>query len=86
MTERSIVMVANSPGFFLASGNSAIAVPDGDVHTLLTVAKRYGANFVVLEKGSVPVGLDPVYENPFGWIGLDYLGDMEAARVFLVQP
>jgi hypothetical protein len=86
MTDRSIVMVANPPGFFLASGNSAVAVPDGDVHTLLIVAKRYGVNFVVLEKGSIPVGLDSIYENPLGWMGLDYLGELEAARVFLVQP
>ncbi len=57
MTVQSIVMVANPPGFYLASGNPAIAVPDGDEHTLLTVASRYGAKYLVLEAGSVPVGL-----------------------------
>ena len=36
-------MVANPPGFYLASGNPAIAVPDGDENTLLTVARRYQA-------------------------------------------
>jgi hypothetical protein len=86
MTDQSIVMIANPPGFYLASGSPAIAVPDGDVHTLLEVASRYGAEYVVLESGSLPVGLIPVYENPHGWVGLKYLGDEEAARVFLVQP
>lgn len=86
MTGQSIVMVANPPGFYLASGSPAIALPDGDVHTLLEVANRYGAKYVVLESGSLPVGLIPVYENPHGWVGLKYLGDEEAARVFLIQP
>jgi hypothetical protein len=86
MTDQSIVMVANPPGFYLASGCPAIAIPDGDVHTLLEVASRYGAKYVVLESGSLPVGLIPVFENPHGWVGLKYLGDEEVARVFLVQP
>jgi hypothetical protein len=86
LTDQSIVMIANPPGFYLASGSPAIAVPDGDVNTLLTVASRYGAKYVVLEAGSTPGGLIPVYENPKGWMGLEFLGDVEAARVFLVQP
>jgi hypothetical protein len=86
MTAQSTVMVANPPGFFLASGNPAIALPDGDVHTLLSVATRYGANFVILEAGSIPVGLNAVYKNPEGWVGLKFLGYMEAARVFLIEP
>ncbi|HEX7619609.1 MAG TPA: hypothetical protein VF359_00240 [Anaerolineales bacterium] len=86
MTDHSIVMVANPPGFYLASGNPAIAVPDGDLGTLLGVAHRYGAQYLILEKESTPGGLTPVYENPQGWAGLDYLGEVEAAHVFIVQP
>jgi hypothetical protein len=86
LTAQSIVMVANPPGFYLASGNPAIAVPDGDVNTLLTVAHRYGAAYLILEQGSTPVGLTPVFENPTGWGGLDFLGNLEAARVFRIQP
>jgi hypothetical protein len=86
MSDKSVVIVANPPGFYLASGSPAIAVPDGDVHTLLAVARRYNAKYVVLESGSLPAGLIPVYENPQGWQGLKYLGDEEAARVFLFQP
>ncbi len=70
MNDRSIVMVANPPGFYLASGNPAIAVPDGDLSTLLTVVRRYGAAYVVLEQGSTPVGLASVFENPTGAVRL----------------
>jgi hypothetical protein len=86
MSNKTVIMVANPPGFYLASGNPAIAVPDGDVNTLLTVARRYGAKYVILEAGSTPVMLTLVYENTLKVVGLDYLGELERARVFLIQP
>ena len=84
-TNGDIVMVANPPGFFLASGNPAIAVPDGDIETLLTVAKKYQARFIILETGSVPTGLLPVYDNPKDQPDLIFLGEIEHARIFLLS-
>lgn len=81
-----VVIVANPPGFHLASGNPAVVVPDGDVNTVLAVAGRYGAKYLVLEAGSFPAGLTPVYQNPDGWARLSYLGEVEEARVFAIQP
>ncbi len=86
MTGEAIVMVANPPGFYLASGNPAIAVPDGDVDTLLTVARRYGAEYVILEEGSTPGGLVPVYDHPAGQIVLPYLGEVGGAQLYGIQP
>ncbi len=80
-----IVMVANPPGFYLASGNPSIAVPDGDIHTLLEVAQKYDAMYLVLEEGSVPAGLLPVYESPQSETGLTYLGEIEHARIFIIR-
>ena len=80
-----IVMVANPPGFFLASGNISTAIPDGDVETLLAVAQKYNALYVVLEKGSVPAALLPVYDHPQGQADLIYLGELGQARIFLVR-
>ncbi len=85
MAAADVVMVANPPGFYLASGNLAIAVPEGDVNTLLTVARRYNVLYLILEEGSVPAGLLPVYENPEGQTDLIYLGKVENARIFLVR-
>jgi hypothetical protein len=79
-------MVANPPGFYLASGNPAIAVPDGDVNTLLRVARRYGAKYLILEEGSTPGGLMPVYEHPADQTGLHYLGDDGGAQLYEIQP
>jgi hypothetical protein len=86
MTDKTIVMVANPPGFYLASGNPAIAVPDGDVNTLLRVARRYGAKYVILEAGGTPDGLLPVYDHPEEQAGLRYLGDVGGAHIYGIQP
>ena len=77
-----VVMVANPPGFYLASGNPAVAVPDEDISTLLAVAKKYNAVYLVLEAGSVPADLLTVYDNPNGQTGLTYLTEIGRARIF----
>jgi hypothetical protein len=82
---QDIVIVANPPGFYLASGTPAIAVPDGNVDTLLSVARRYNATYLVLEQGSVPADLLPVYDNPTRQADLIYLGEVEHARIFLIR-
>ena len=77
-----VVMIANPPGFYLASGNPAIAIPDGGFNTLLTVARKYHASYLVLEAGSTPARLLPVYEGPQDQTGLTYLGEINNARIF----
>jgi hypothetical protein len=86
MAGEAVVMVANPPGFYLASGNPAIAVPDGDVNTLLRVARRYEAKYLILEKGGTPGGLMTVYDHPVEQAGLQYLGDIDGAQLYGIQP
>jgi hypothetical protein len=81
----SVVMVANPPGFYLASGHPAIAVPDGNAATVQSAAKRYSAQYLVLEKDSTPSGLASLYAQPVGNAGLSYLGTVGEARVFFIQ-
>jgi hypothetical protein len=86
MTDEAVVMVANPPGFYLASGNPAIAIPDGDLNTLLTAAQSYGAKYVILEEGSTPGGLMPAYDQPAGQASLQYLGNVGGAHIYGIQP
>jgi hypothetical protein len=80
-----VVMVANPPGFFLASGNPSIAVPDGDIDMLLAAAQKYNAIYLILEDGSVPSGLMSVYNDPQEQPDLIYLGEIDHATIFLVR-
>jgi len=67
------VLVNNPPGYYLASGSEALVIPDGDVSTLLSAAKQYGADYLVLEPNHV-AGLDALYSHPGSLPGLFYLG------------
>jgi hypothetical protein len=86
MAETEVVMVANPPGFYLASGNPAIAVPDGDLNTLIAVAQKYEARYIILEQTSTPGSLMMVYLHPDSQPGLNYLGAIEGAHIYGFQP
>jgi hypothetical protein len=66
------VLVNNPPGYYLASGSEALVIPDGNLSTLLSVAKRYHAEYLVMEPNHV-AGLDSLYQHPGSLPGLVYL-------------
>ncbi len=84
--DQAVVIVANPPGFYLATGYSAIAVPNGDAAAVRMVAGRYQARYLILEKASTPAGLASLFEAPDGAAGIRYLGAVGEARVYAVQP
>jgi hypothetical protein len=45
----TIVMAGNAPGFTWLTGHPAIAVPNEPLDTILAVADRYGARYLVLD-------------------------------------
>lgn len=81
-----VVIVANPPGFYLATGRSAIAVPDGDETITLRVAQKFGARYLILEDEGYPDGLKNLYQNPEKFTNFIYLGEVDGTRVFEVNP
>jgi len=80
-----VVIVSNPPAYYTATGRSAIVVPDGDVDTVLAVARRYHASYLILEKSSLPRGIKPIFDSPESFPSLRYLGDVnETTRVFYI--
>ncbi len=59
----AVVMVNNPPGYVYHTGQSAIALPNGDVETLLAAARRFGARWIVLDANR-PAELAGLYEQP----------------------
>jgi hypothetical protein len=86
ISKGAVVVVANPPGFYLATGYSAIAVPDGTAETVQAVGRMYGARYLVLEKDSMPKGMQVIYDRPASFAGLTLLGELEDAHVYLIQP
>jgi hypothetical protein len=58
-----VVIVNDPPGYVYHTSQPAIAIPNGDVDTLLAAARRYGATWVVLDPNR-PVGLAGLYDQP----------------------
>lgn len=79
------VIVSNPPGYFLASGRPALALPDGDIQVVFEIAARYGARYLVLETGSVTAGLMPIYNAPRTYENLTFLAEMEGAQIFAIE-
>src|SRR5450759_1766955 len=78
-----IVLVNNSPGYFTATGRSAIVIPDGDVNTMMAVARKYGASYLVLEQNTVD-GLRGLFQNPQSLPGLEFLQTVDQAQIFRI--
>ena len=79
--EGSIVMVNNPPGYYVAGRRAAIVIPFGDLETVQTVAERYSAVFLVLEKNSTPQ-LKELFTSPHSLPGLTYLEEVDGAQIF----
>ncbi len=83
ITPDDIIMVANPPGFYLASGHPAIAVPDGDPSILKEVAQRYNARYLVLEEGSIPADLAGFSDHLEQQTGIMLKGEVVGARIYI---
>jgi hypothetical protein len=58
--EDAVVMVGDPPGYWYQSGGPAIVVPNEPVETVLAVADRYGARYLILDQNR-PRPLDSLY-------------------------
>jgi hypothetical protein len=58
----AVVMVGDAPGFTWHTGHLAIAVPNEALDTILAVADRYGARYLVLDS-TRPRTTDALYEG-----------------------
>jgi hypothetical protein len=60
---QDVVAVNNPPGFHLATGLSAVVIPNGDPAALRAVVERYGVDWVVID-ANLPVGLRHLMDQP----------------------
>jgi hypothetical protein len=57
------VIVNNPPGYYAATGRSAVVIPFGTPDTIQQVAERYGARIVVLDSSHIKA-YDDLYNHP----------------------
>lgn len=80
-----VAIVRNPAGYYIVSGRPTIVMPPGGPDTILALAARYDASYFVLEPGGILEEYRQIYEqfdvNP----GLEYIGEVEGARIYALQ-
>jgi hypothetical protein len=79
-----VVMVGNPPGYYNTTRRSSIVVPEGNLDTLLSVAKRYHGRFVLIEYDH-PQGLNQLYNQPMDYPGLTFVTTEEDTQIYRVD-
>ena len=76
-------MIGNPPAFWYHTGHSALVVPNGGVGTLLAVADRYRAAYLVIDPNR-PEPLAELYED-METVGLAPVATFDGGRVQLYR-
>ena len=78
----AIVIVRNPPGYNIVTGRAAIVLPLGGIPSILAVAARYDADYLVLEPAGMSAELRELYEQPYQFPAFRYLGESDGNRLF----
>ena len=79
-----VVMVNNSPGFYIAGERPAISIPFGYLQDVCSAAQRYKVRFLGLEIDQIP-GETELFEHPSDKACLRFRENFEGIRVFEVR-
>ncbi len=85
ISPNDVVIVRNPPGYFISSGRSAVALPFGDESTILAVAKKFDARYLVLEEGGTYDAIQDLYETPQGNSNFIFVGEIDGARLYFIE-
>jgi hypothetical protein len=80
-----VVIVRNPPGYFIASGRPAVSLPFGDGSTILAVAEKFNADYLVIEESGTFEGIRELYDDPEGNPSFTYLGEVDGARLYRIE-
>jgi hypothetical protein len=79
------VIVRNPPGYFIFSGHPALALPFGDEATILDIAEKFDAAYLVLEKGGTFESIQDLYEEPQNNPSFVYIGEINEAKLYRIE-
>ena len=81
-----VVIVRNPPGYYISTGRSAIVLPFGDESTILAVAQKFGAKYLVIEKNGTFPAIQKLYDEPESNPSFIFLGEVDGAHLYQIQP
>lgn len=81
-----IVIVRNAPGYYLATGRSAISIPYGGEEAILQVADQFNADYLVLEPEAALDPIKDLFQNPENHNKFVYIGELDGAHIYKLEP
>jgi hypothetical protein len=78
------ILIKNPPGYFISTGRSAIVIPDGDLSTVLEVARKYHSTIMALDKDHVPA-LDSLYKMNYSFPSIRQIDSIGDYQIFLID-
>ncbi len=85
MQDTDIVIVRNAPGYYLATGRSAISIPYGGEEPILAAANQFDAGYLVLEPAGVLAPIQDLFQNPEGHDKFIYLGELDGTQIYKLE-
>ena len=85
ISPNDVVIVRNPPGYYLASNRRAVVLPFGDESTILAVAEKFNAKYLILEKNGTFDAIQDLYDEPNGNPSFTYLGEVDGARLYRIE-
>ncbi|MEO8356312.1 MAG: hypothetical protein ABI621_10375 [Chloroflexota bacterium] len=85
ISPQDVLIVRNPPGYFIASGRQSISLPFGDESTILAVADKFEARYLVLEKDGTFESIQDLYDHPDDDPSFIYLGEVNGARLYRIK-
>ncbi len=76
---------SQSTGIFHRFGSPSISLPFGDESTILAVAEKFGARYLVLEKDGTFDSIQDLYDHPEDNPSFTYLGEVDSARLYRIE-
>lgn len=80
-----IVIVANAPAYYLATGRSAVSIPYGGVEAIRAVSEQFQADYLVLEPSAALPQIKSLLESPQTNQDFIFLGEINGVHIFQVQ-
>lgn len=83
--EHAPIMINDPPSYYAATRRPSLVIPYGDEDILLSTAKRYGVDAIILQVNH-PAGLNKLYQTPENFSQFEVLGRYEDALILGVNP
>jgi hypothetical protein len=80
-----IVIVRNAPGYYLATGRSAISIPYGGEDAILQASDQFNADYLVLEPAAVLNPIKDLFQKPENNNKFIYLGELDGTHIYRIQ-